>query len=170
MHRITAAACLSLAAACTPTYNWREVPIESTGLKATFPCKPDRVEHSTQFAPGQTIVLHAIGCEAGGATFVILYGDVGAGDLGAALVQWKKASEATFHSTQTSEQSWRPAGALDLAPSSMTRASAARADGANLQSQSGYFARGTNVFQAVIYAPKLKAQFTEPFFTELRFE
>jgi hypothetical protein len=169
MQRIVAAACLLLAAACTPTYNWREVPIEATGLKATFPCKPDKVEHSSQFAPGQPIVLHAFGCEAGAATFVILYGDVGTSDLATALVQWKKASEATIHSTVNSERPWRPAGALDLAPSSMTRASAAQGKG-ELQSQSGYFARGTNVFQAVIYAPKLKPEFTEPFFTGLRFE
>jgi hypothetical protein len=170
MQRIVAAACLSLAAACTPTFNWREVPIEATGLKATFPCKPDKVEHQTQFAPGQPIVLHAWGCQAGGATFAVLYGDVGGSDLAAALVQWKKASEATVHSTLTSERPWRPAGALDLAPSSMTRASAAQGKAGELQSQSGYFARGTSIFQAVIYAPKLKAEFTEPFFTGLRFE
>ena len=170
MQRIVAAAGLLIAAACTPTYNWREVPIEATGLKATFPCKPEEVLHNTQFAPGQTIVLHAFRCEAGGATFVVLYGDVGTSDLATSLVQWKKASEATIHSTPTSNRPWHPAGALDLAPSSMTQASAAQNKGGELQSQSGYFARGTSIFQAVIYAPQLKVEFTEPFFTGLRFE
>lgn len=166
MHRKFAAAALLFAAACTPTFNWREVPIEATGLKATFPCKPDKAEHNTQFAPGKPIVLHAVGCQAGGASYVVLYGDVGAaGDLAAALVQWKKASQATIHSTGVSEQPWRPAGALDLPPSAMTRS-----DAGELQSQSGYFARGTSVYQVAVYAPRLKAEMTEPFFAGLRFE
>jgi hypothetical protein len=166
MLRMIAAAALLLAAACTPTFNWREVPVEATGLKATFPCKPDKADHSTQFAPGRPIVLHAVGCQAGGASFVVLYGDIGAaGDLAAALVQWKKASQATIHSTGVSEQPWHPAGALDLAPSSMTRS-----DAGALQSQSGYFARGTSLFQVAVYAPKLKPEMTEPFFAGLRFE
>jgi hypothetical protein len=129
------------------------------------------VERSTEFAPGRSIVLHAIGCEAGGATFFILYGDVGsAGELAGALSQWKRASQATIHSTLVSEQAWHPAGALDIAGSSMIRASAPRAEGGDLESQSGYFARGTQVYQAVVYAPKLKTEVTEPFFTGLRFE
>jgi hypothetical protein len=39
-----------------------------------------------------------------------------------------------------------------------------------LQSQGAYFARGTFVFQAVVYASTLRAEMTEPFFTGLRFE
>ena len=171
MLRFFPVAALLALTACTPTYNWREVPLEATGLRATFPCKPDKADHSTQFAPGRPIVLHALGCEAGGASFVVLYGDIGsAGDLAAALVQWKKASQATIHSTLTSDEPWHPLGALDLPPSSMTRSSARRAEGGELQSQSGYFARGTNVFQAVVYAPKLKPEMTEPFFAGLRLE
>ena len=68
MPRVIVAIALLSAAACTPTFNWRDVPVESTGLRATFPCKPDKVERRTQFAPGQGIVLHAMGCEAGGAS------------------------------------------------------------------------------------------------------
>jgi hypothetical protein len=164
-------ACLLVLAACAPTYNGRDMPVEATGLKASFPCKPDKAEHATQFAPDQPIVLHALGCKAGAATFVILYGDVGpSADLATALVQWKKASEATIHSSLASDEPWRPAGALPLAPSSMTRASAPRPEGGELQSQSGYFARGTTVFQAVVYASPLKPEMTEPFFAGLHFE
>jgi hypothetical protein len=39
-----------------------------------------------------------------------------------------------------------------------------------VQSQAAYFARGTSVFQAVVYARALKPEMTEPFFTGLRFE
>ncbi|MFZ3118274.1 MAG: hypothetical protein WA159_08145, partial [Variovorax sp.] len=28
--------------ACSPTFNWREVPVGDAGLVAMLPCKPDR--------------------------------------------------------------------------------------------------------------------------------
>lgn len=171
MLRPLAAAALLLAAACTPTFNWREVPVEATGLRATFPCKPDTVERRAEFLPGREIVVHATGCEAGGATFAVLYGDVGdVGGLPAALAQWKKASLAASKSTITGEQPYQPAGALPLPQSTMTRASGQHADGSAVDSQAAYFARGTQVFQAVVYAGRIRPEMAEPFFAGLRFE
>lgn len=170
MYRPIAAAVLLFAAACTPTFNWREVPVESTGLRATLPCKPDAVERRIEFTPGREIVVHAFGCETGGATFAVLYADVGAGELAAALAQWKRASLAASKSRVEREQPYQPQGALGLAESAMVRAAGRRGDGADVQSQAAYFARGTRVFQAVAYAPRLKPEMTEPFFAGLRFE
>jgi hypothetical protein len=168
--RFFPAVLLPLLAACSPSLNWREVPVEATGLKATFPCKPDKVEHKSQFSPGRDIVLHAMACEAGGASYVLLRGDVGSqAEVAAALVQFKRASASTIHATVVSEKPWQPPGALGLADSSMMVTSAPR-DGGELQAQSAYFARGTNVYQAAVYAPRLKPEMTEPFFTGLRFE
>jgi hypothetical protein len=171
MPRQIAAALLLLAAACTPTFNWRELPVESTGLRATFPCKPESVERRTEFTPGREIVLHALACDAGGATFAVLYTDVGQpGDLASAISQWKKASLAASKSRPQSEQRYQPAGALGLPESAMVRAKGQRPDGSAVQSQAAYFARDTRVFQAAVYAPQLKAEMTEPFFAGLRFE
>lgn len=171
MHRVIAAATAVFLAACTPTFNWREVPVEATGLRAMFPCKPDKVERRSQFAPGREIVLHAMGCEAGGASYAILHGDVGsAAELAGALSQWKRASLATIHFTLDNEQPWQPAGALALNGSALVRTSAARAEGGEVQMQSAYFAHGTEVFQVMVYAPRLKPEMTESFFAGLRFE
>jgi hypothetical protein len=171
MLRPLAAAALLLAAACTPTFNWREVSVQATGLRATFPCKPDTVERRAQFLPGREMVVHATGCEAGGATFAILYGDVGQVEqLRAALVQWKKASLAASKSRIESERPYQPAGALPLPESTMTRAAGQHGDGSAVQSQAAYFARGTQVFQAVVYAGRIRPEMAEPFFAGLRFE
>src|SRR5438128_11127745 len=62
MPRPLLAAALLWVAACTPTFNWREMAVGPTGLRATFPCKPDQVERRTAFLPGREIVLHAVGC------------------------------------------------------------------------------------------------------------
>ena len=174
MMRTMFAACLTLvvmfASGCTPTLNWREVPVEATGLKATFPCKPQTVDRETQIAPGHEIVLHAMACEAGGASFVVLRGDVGSqAQVADALVQLKKASAATIHSTVLSDKPWQPPGALGLAASSMMITRAPAQDG-EMNAQAAYFARGTSVYQAAVFAPKLKPGMTEPFFTGLRFE
>jgi hypothetical protein len=127
-------------ASCTPTFNWREMPVGPAGLHAMFPCKPDQAERKTPLAPGRDIVLHAMGCEAGGASFVVVYGDAGdAAQAATALAQWKQLS-----------------------------ANAAKARG--VQSQAQYFVRGPLVIQAAVHAPALKAEMTEPFFAGLRFE
>jgi hypothetical protein len=171
MPRLFLAAALAALAACTPTYNWREVGIDPTGLQATLPCKPDRAERKTEFTPGRELVLHAVGCEAGGAAFAVLYADMGQmGDLASALAQWKGASLAATHSKAQSEQPYLPAGALGLAQSALVRAQGQRPDGSTVQSQAAYFARGTRVFQAVVYAERLDPKMTEPFFAGLRFE
>jgi hypothetical protein len=52
----------------------------------------------------------------------------------------------------------------------MLRATGRRSDGSAVKSQSAFFARGNAVFQAVVFAPRLNAEMTEPFFAGLRFE
>jgi hypothetical protein len=167
MHRLIAATALLMVAACTPTFNWREVPVQSTGLRATFPCKPDQADRPMEYAPGRRIVVHALGCETGGASFAVLHGDIGQpGELAAVLAQWKQASLAASKSRIEKEDAYTPGGALALPGSTMTRASGQHADGSAVQSQSAYFARGTEVFEA----DRLEAEMTQPFFAGLRFE
>ena len=165
------AAALLLLSACTPTFNWREVTVGSAGLRAMFPCKPDEAEHRSTFAPGRDVVLHATGCKAGGAAFIVVYGDLGsAGALADAIAQWEKASLASTKSTVDREQPYQPAGALGLRQSVLVRAHGQQPDGTPVQSQAAYFARGTSAYQAVVYARGLKSEMTEPFFEGLRFE
>jgi len=49
MPRVFPAAALLVSAAlaaCTPTFNWREITLDPVALHATFPCKPDHAERS----------------------------------------------------------------------------------------------------------------------------
>ena len=171
MSRAFLAALLACVAACSPPFDWREMTLDPSGLHVTFPCKPDRAERKASITPGREIVLHAIGCETGGASFVVVYGDSGSGaEVAGALSQWRQASLAAARATLQGEQAFVPAGALGLPASAMVRASGQRTDGSAVQSQSAYFARGATVFQVAVYATTLKPEMTEPFFTGLRFE
>ncbi|MEJ6021645.1 hypothetical protein [Ramlibacter sp. PS4R-6] len=171
MPRVFPAAALLAAAACTPTFNWREITVEPAALHASFPCKPDKAERKMAFTRERELLVHAVGCEAGGASYAVLWADVGSpADLAGAMAQWKQASLATSHGRVETEAAFVPRGALALPQSQQVRAAGQRADGSALQSQSAYFARGSAVFQAVVFAPQLKGEMTEPFFAGLRFE
>lgn len=58
--------------ACSPVFNWREVQLESGGLTALLPCKPDRATRDVLFGEDQ-VSVQMVGCQAGGATFTIAY-------------------------------------------------------------------------------------------------
>lgn len=172
MPRVVLPAVVLLAlAACTPALNWREVTVETVALRAAFPCKPDKAGRKTPFTRERELLVHATGCEAEGVAYAILWADVGSpAEVGAAMAQWKQASLATLHARIDSEEPFLPKGALGLPQSVRVSASGQRPGGAAVQSRAAYFARGSAVFQALVYAPALKPEMTEPFFSGLRFE
>jgi hypothetical protein len=157
-------------AACSPTFNWREVRAEPTALKAMLPCKPDKGARSVPMA-GREVSLQVIGCDTGGATFAVMFADLGdASRLGEVLAQWKAASLSNMRGTSAQETPFRPPGALALPQSLQVVASGQRPDGTQVQSQAAYFAQGSHVFQAVIYTGQLKPEVAEPFFSGLKFQ
>ncbi|SEA66212.1 hypothetical protein SAMN05444680_10320 [Variovorax sp. YR216] len=66
---VAAAAAL---AACSPTFNWREVPIGDAGVIALLPCKPERATRDLPIGAG-SIPVEMAGCKAGGATFAVAH-------------------------------------------------------------------------------------------------
>ena len=104
MLRFVFAAAVFAVAACSPTFNWREVRAESVALKATLPCKPDKAARTVPMA-GRQVELKVLGCEAGGATFAVLTGDiVDPLRSGEVLAQWRAATLANMRSAPASVQ------------------------------------------------------------------
>lgn len=67
--------CLALlavlgAAACTPTFNWRDVPVGDGSLVALLPCKAERSSRDVAL-DGRAATVQVAGCQAGGATFAV---------------------------------------------------------------------------------------------------
>lgn len=157
-------------AACSPTFNWREVRAEPTALKAMLPCKPDKGARNVPMA-GREVSLQVIGCDTGDATFAVMFADLGdASRAGEVLAQWKVASLSNMRATSSRETPFRPPGGLALPQSLQVAASGVRADGSKVESQAAYFAHGSQVFQAVIYTGQLKPEVAEPFFSGLKFQ
>ena len=157
--------------ACSPTFDWREVPVEATGLKAVLPCKPDTAQRNIALAPGREVPVQAFGCEAGGLAFAILSADVkDPSALGSTLALWRQASLAGLRATPLNEAAFLPKGALGLQQSVQVRANGRKPDGSEVESRAAYFARGTRVYQAVVYAPRMNAEAADTFMAGLRFE
>jgi hypothetical protein len=108
-----ALAAAALFAACSPTFNWREVPVAESGLIALLPCKPDRASRALPLG-AESVQVDMAGCEAGGATFAIAHASAtGPEQAEAWLNAWHAATRGQLGEAQISE-----------APASVQRATA----------------------------------------------
>lgn len=172
MPRLPAAALLLgvAAAGCSPTFNWREVRTEPSGLRALLPCKPEKGSRRVPMA-GREVELHVTGCDAAGATYAVFQADIGDPALASdTLDRWHRATLSNLRAGAARAEPFVPPGAAAMPASQRTSAAGHRPDGSAVQGEAAYFARGSQVFQAVVYAGALKQEWTQPFFQGLRFE
>jgi hypothetical protein len=159
-------------AACSPAFNWREVRLENTRLSLLLPCKPDQAQKIVPLG-GQPTTLFMLGCEAGGATFAVAVADLGdAAKTGPVLAQWQRLTLANMKARPGSGQVTAlrlPGAAVEPAPV-LVKAQGQRADGTAVSGQAAYFARGSQVFQGVIYAAGISPEVADTFFSSLAFE
>jgi hypothetical protein len=79
-------------AACSPTFNWREVPIADAGLVALMPCKADRANRMLPLG-AESVPVDMTGCEAGGATFAVAHATATSQAQAEAWIEaWRKAT------------------------------------------------------------------------------
>lgn len=173
MNRLNTAIgwCVTLGlVACSPTFNWRDIHPQATPLVALLPCKPDQ-EARVVALGGQEVEMRMLGCDAGGATFAVAYTDIKDADkVGVALVQWKTAMLGNMHAVSSVDVPFVPPGASTLPQSELVVAQGSRQDGSKVAAQGAWFARGSQVFHAVVYADKVSPEVAETFFSGLRFQ
>lgn len=165
---IPAAVALAVLTACNPTFNWRDVRFENARLALLMPCKPDKAQRSVTMA-GQQTELHLLSCDAGGATFAVSVADVqDASKVAGALAQWQSAALANIKAPPTAGMALKLPGLAGNG--AMVKAAGQRANGQTVNSQAAYFAQGTQVFQAVMYADKILPDVADTFFSGFKFE
>lgn len=158
--------------ACSPALNWREVRPENTRLSLLLPCKPDKAQKRVPLG-GQKVVLSMLGCEAAGATFALATADLGdATRAGPVLALWLNLTLTHMNAAPATRQvlPLKIPGAANEVPVIRVAAQGQQADGTAVAGQAAYFARGTQVFQVVMYAPKIEPDVAETFFSSLKFE
>lgn len=162
---------LLVLAACSPAFNWREVRPDDSRLSLLLPCKPDKAKKLVPLG-GQPTTLSMLGCEAAGVTFAVAVADLGDASRAApVLAGWQSVTLANMKAAGTAQSMpLKVAGASPEPAAVHVSATGQRADGALVQGQAAYFASGTQVFQAVIYAPAIDPDVAETFFASLKFE
>jgi hypothetical protein len=98
---LTATTLLAATAACTPTFNWREVTLDDLPVTALLPCKPDRATRTLPMAGAPRTMVMA-GCKAGGAMFTVAVVTV---DTGGQIAQVEKELKAANQATHSQYQS-----------------------------------------------------------------
>lgn len=159
-------------AACSPAFNWRQVQPEGTQLRLLLPCKPDKAQKIVPLG-GQPTPLSMLGCDAGGATFAVAVVNVADMTQAASvLAVWQNLTLDNMRAVPGSAQvvPLKIPGASAALPVSALQARGQRADSTPVSGQMAYFAQGTQLFQVVLYAPKISPDVAETFFSSLKFD
>ena len=159
-----------LMTACSPAFNWRQVSLAPAALSAMFPCKPENAARKVVMA-GQEVELHMRHCDAAGVTTAIGHADIADAALaGPVLAQWQAATMAGMHVSTSSRSPWTMAGATVLPQAISIEAAGTGADGKPLLLRAAWFARGGEVYAALLYGPALSPDVVDAFFSGLRLE
>ena len=133
-----------------------------------MPCKPDKGQRLVPMA-SQPTELNLLSCDAGGVTFAVAVADVkDASKAASALAQWQTATLANIKALPTTGTAQKLTGLASGAV--VVKAIGQRANGQAVSSQAAYFAQGSQVFQAVMYAETIAVDVAETFFSGLKFE
>ena len=166
---VASVALLSLAA-CSPTFDWRSVPLPGTQLVTELPCRPGRFERDVTVA-GTSLKLFMLSCEAGGITYGVATADVGdPGRVDAVLHALHDSAAVAIRSADS------PAGALNMpgvtpfSGNSSAHLHGRRPDGESVDEAIRVFGRGTRVFQASAVGTSLPEAAVRPFEDGLHFD
>jgi len=103
---------LLILAACSPVFNWREVPLQGGELVVLLPCKPDRAERQMPLGD-QSVRVDMAGCETGGATFAVAHANAAdAAQAQAWMNAWRMQAYAQWAGARVEES---PAGVVRAA-------------------------------------------------------
>lgn len=154
--------------ACSPALNWRQVRIDSASVALLLPCKPDRAEKTVPLG-GRPTVLSMVGCEAQGTTFALSVVDLGeAAQTAAVLAQWQTLTLSHMRAGSPESLPIKIAGASAVPAPLRVRAHGQQADGRSIEGQAVYFARGSQLYQAVVYAPRIAPDAADTFFSSIQ--
>ncbi len=164
---ITAFVAIALAA-CSPALDWREFTPEGSGVKVSFPCRPDRHARAVVVS-GASVRMAMLVCEAAGSTFAVGFFDVP--DPMQVTASLREIEAAMLANLSGALPSSAPAKVIGMTPNLQAlRVSAAGQlpDGRAVQVHAVFFAKGLRVYQATLIGARPQPQAIETFIDGLR--
>lgn len=163
---VLAAACC---AACSPALDWREFVPEGTDISVAFPCRPDRHARAVTVA-GAKAQMQMLTCDAGDATFALAFVDVAdPARVGATLAELRATAASNLQDAAPQNAPLRIEGMTPNAQAARITIAGKLPDGAAVQAQAAFFARGLRVYQATVIGAKPAPQVVDTFIAGLKF-
>jgi len=160
------ALCLLLCA-CSPALNWRSVTLE--GVQATLPCKPDQAQRPVQLA-GLDLTLSMAGCEADGGLYAISHLRLAQGAQAQPLIDaWRDQALQAMGATAAPVAI--PLAALGARQAlTVYQASGTNPRGQAVQARWTWVQRDRDIYHWALYAPAIRAEMEEPFFSAMQWQ
>jgi len=163
-------ACTVVSVGCSPTLDWRSVPLPGTALVAELPCRPGRFQRDVTVA-GVPLQLYMLSCEAGGVTYGVATAEVGdPARVDAVLHALRDGAAAAIRSTDPGPGALNLRGVTPFPGNSSAHLHGRRPDGEEVDEAIRVFGRGTRVFQASAIGARLPESALRPFEDGLRFD
>jgi hypothetical protein len=153
---------------CSPVLDWREFEPEGSGVIVTFPCRPDRHARDVTVA-GVTTRMTMLVCAAADVTYALTFIDVAEpAGVTAALADLRAVAAGNLAATRAEPNPLQVTGMTPNPQSTRLHLSGSRTDGAAVQQQAAFFAKGLRVYQASAVGAALSAEAVDTFFAGLK--
>ena len=153
--------------ACSPTLNWRSVMLE--GVQAALPCKPDQAQRQVRLAE-LDLTLTMAGCEADGGLYAVSHLRLAPGAQAQPVMDaWR--SEALRALRGIAAPVPKPLAALGTRPAiTLYQASGSNPHGQAVQARWAWVQRDRDIYHWALYAPALRPEMEEPFFSTMQWQ
>jgi hypothetical protein len=159
---------LVLLCACSPTLDWREVRPEGSGAVALFPCKPS-TDARMVMLEGARVRMLLTACRAGDATWALAFADAAEpSKVTPALAALRAASVANLGAPAQVIAPMQVNGMTPNPQAERVRIEGKLPDGEAVTLDTGFFAKGTWVFQATVMGAKPGSEAVATFFDSLK--
>ncbi|MCR5885178.1 hypothetical protein LRS03_20860 [Rhizobacter sp. J219] len=153
---------------CAPSLDWREIKPDDSDAIAMFPCKPTTDARMVSLA-GARVRMVLVACRAGDATWALAFADMAdPAKVTQALQDLRSANASNLKGTPTVIGEMRLAGMSPNPQAERVRVQGRLPAGDEVVLESGFFARGTRVYQATVMGKAVDAEALATFFDGLK--
>jgi hypothetical protein len=153
---------------CAPSLDWREVKPEDSDAIAMFPCKPTTDARMVSLA-GARVRMVLAACRAGDATWALAFADMAdPAKVTQALQDLRASNAGNLVGTSSVTGPMRVAGMTPNPQAERVQVQGRLPGGEAVRLESGFFVRGTRVYQATVMGRSLHAEAVTTFFDGLK--
>lgn len=154
--------------ACAPSLDWREIKPEDSNAVAMFPCKPTTDARMVALA-GARVRMVLVACRAGDVTWALAFADVAdPAKVTPALQDLRASNAGNLAGTPSVTGPMRVAGMTPNPQAERVQLQGRLPGGDAVRLESGFFVRGTRVYQATVMGKSLDTEAVTTFFDGLK--